>query len=57
MGDEEQDADKDEIIIPYVEKHLAEKIQHEILQHAQVEQIRVTRLPNGNGGGNSFPTQ
>ena len=55
MGDEEQDADKDEITIPYIEKHLAEKIQHEILQHAQVEQIRITKYQNGNGGVNNSP--
>lgn len=47
-GDDDHDVSNDKIILPYITKPLAEKIQHEILQHAQVEQMRMVTV---NGGG------
>lgn len=45
VGDEDTSHTHDKIGLPYLEKHLAEKIQHEILQHAQVEQMRMVEHP------------
>jgi uncharacterized membrane protein YdbT with pleckstrin-like domain len=39
LGDDDETSHDDEVLLPYIAKPLAEKIQHEILQHAQVEQI------------------
>lgn len=41
VGDEHTEKGSDEIVLPYLEKNLAGKIQHEILGHAQVEQMRM----------------
>lgn len=43
-GDDDEDVHGDKIILPYIVKSLAEQIQQEILQHAQVEQMRMVTV-------------
>ncbi len=50
VGDEDASHTHDQISLPYLEKGLAEKIQHEILQHAQVEQMRMVSTPGATTG-------
>src|SRR3989344_1004963 len=51
VGEEDSTHHSNEkISLPYLEKHLAEKIQHEILQHAQVEQMRMVKIPAETAG-------
>lgn len=51
VGDEDIADDANEKIpLPYLEKKLAERLQHEILQHAQVEQMRIVSHPEATVG-------
>lgn len=43
-GDDDEDTHDNKIILPYLAKSLAERIQHEILQHSQVEQMRMVTV-------------